>query len=228
MKPALRAIRGRPVLVFWALAALIHLVAHDAVWLAQVGPGAGLARALREAGHGYWGAVSLAIVVVAAGAALLVIVRVWSLGRRARAVRAPAPPAPMAGYRRRLLAAWVRLAALVLVAFTLQENAEHFIAHGHLLGGDAIAGPEYPLTIPVITAIAGVAAAIAAAVRTVERRLLDGIAAALGATTDRAPRVIDRAPLSATARRLASLVSTDAERAPPLRAGTTWGTRASA
>lgn len=52
-------------------------LSHDAVFLAQVGPGEQLTRALREAGHDYWGwaSLALALIGIAVGASALQLAR---------------------------------------------------------------------------------------------------------------------------------------------------------
>jgi hypothetical protein len=61
-----KPIRLSPSLTFWALAVVTLLLSHDAVWLAQVGPGAQLTGVLRQAGHGYWGLASAVLLLVGA------------------------------------------------------------------------------------------------------------------------------------------------------------------
>src|SRR5688572_30979666 len=138
-------------LAFWALAGLSLFVAHDAIYLAQIGPGEALAAALRTAGHGYWGWASLGLTAVGAVTAVSMLLRLRHLHRRAALLgamrRSTGPFAPT------FAAAWLRVAALVAVGFVVQENVEHVIAHGHAPGAGALLGPEHPLAIPVIVLI---------------------------------------------------------------------------
>ena len=67
---------------------------------------------------------------------------------------------------------------LVALAFAVQENAEHVLSHGHLIGAGALIGPEYPLALPVLAVVSGLAAAVTALVREHEADLLRRIAAA--------------------------------------------------
>ncbi len=199
---------------FWALAGLALLVSHDAVFLAQTGPGEGLAEVLRTAGHDYWGAASAALVVVGLLTAGGVAVRLHRLRRRAAALGAR--PAASGGYARRALLSWARLFAIVALAFMLQESAEHFGAHGHAIGIGALAGPEYPLALPVIAAITGLAALLAAVLIGVERGLVTGIAAVLARAWSRhASRVARRTPASVGPASPSVLSRPGASRAPP-------------
>ena len=131
------AVRNR--LAFWALAGLALFVAHDAVFLAQIGPGQALVAALRMAGHGYWTAASLLLISLFVVAGVSTWLRVRHLRRRVSSLGAA--PSRDRAFRRRFLSAWVRLAAIVTVAFAIQENVEHLIAHGHA----PIAGVLAPL-----------------------------------------------------------------------------------
>jgi len=45
--------RVREPIAFWALAGIALLVSHDAIFLAQIGPGEALAQVRRTAGHEY-------------------------------------------------------------------------------------------------------------------------------------------------------------------------------
>lgn len=67
---------------------------------------------------------------------------------------------------------------LVAVAFALQENAEHLVGHGHGIGLGALIGPEYPLALPVLAAVTGLAATVIALARHHEGELLRRIATA--------------------------------------------------
>jgi ABC-type thiamin/hydroxymethylpyrimidine transport system permease subunit len=199
-------------LAFWALAGLALFVAHDAVFLAQIGPGQALVAALRDAGHGYWSLASLLLVAAAGIGGISIWLRVRHLRRRASALRAA--PSPSGRFARRFLAAWWRLAALVAVAFAVQENAEHLVAHGHAPIAGALLGPEYPLALPVIGFVTGIAAAVAALVARTQEALVVAIEAALWRTT-RAPRLGVRAPGILLSRTGSVLARRGAGRAPP-------------
>lgn len=183
--------RARGPIAFWALAGVALLVSHDAVFLAQVGPGERLTAALRGAGHDYWGAASLVLVAIAALAALAVLTRLARLRRDAATlgVSGPAHRTRLA----RLLPIWGRLAAIVIIGFAIQENAEHFVAHGHTIGVEALIGPEYPLALPVLGMVSFVAALGAALFIAAERAMVAAIVAALAARP-RPGRVATRSP----------------------------------
>ena len=129
-------------LAFWALVGVALLVAHDAIYLAQIGPGQALATALRTAGHGYWMWASLALTAVALVAGISFWLRMRRLRRRARALgaRHDAP----GSFARRFVVAWLRLGVVVAIGFTIQENVEHLIAHGHAPGAGRAARPRDP------------------------------------------------------------------------------------
>lgn len=164
----------RGPIAFWALAGLALLVSHDAVFLAQIGPGERLTAALRTVGHDYWGAASAVLVAVAAIAGSITLGRLARLRRRAAAIGAKQRVGPA-----RLLPIWIRLAAVVVIGFALQENVEHFIAHGHLIGGGALLGPEYPIALPVLGLVSFIAALGAALLVASESALVAAIERAL-------------------------------------------------
>ena len=204
--------RLRGPIAFWALAGMALLVSHDAVFLAQIGPGEALTAALRGAGHDYWGAASLLLIVVAGLVSAVTLVRVGRLRRRAAALDAigRARPTRLA----RLLPIWGRLAAVVVIGFAVQENIEHFVAHGHAIGMGALLGPEYPLALPVLGIVTFVAALGAALLVASELALVAAILAAL-ARRPRPARMARRSP-----QRLATLIGSViarflAGRAPP-------------
>ena len=67
-------------------------------------------------------------------------------------------------YRRELVGLWLRLFAVVAVAFTVQENVEH-AAHHHFLGIGALWSQEYPFAAGTLAAVTFAAAAIGALAR---------------------------------------------------------------
>jgi hypothetical protein len=161
---------------FWVAAGIALLIAHDLVALIQIGPGAKLAEALRTAGHAYWPAASTALILVAVGVVGWWTVRLARLQRRARAVDGPSLPAQPFAWRGRFVRLWPRLFLVVAASFVVQENVEHLFAHEHLPGVGALVGPLYPLALPVIAAITGVAAALVALIRQHEAGLILRIA----------------------------------------------------
>ena len=182
--------RRRDRLAFWALAGFALFVAHDAVHLAQIGPGQALVDELRTAGHGYWGIASLALSAIAALAAALTLMRLRRLRRRASTLGAV--PIADRSFARRFVGAWWRIGVIVAVGFSLQENAEHVVTHGHAIGAGALFGPEYPLALPVIGLIGAVAAAIATIVSGAQEALVTAIEAALGRAIRALRRVVNR------------------------------------
>jgi hypothetical protein len=207
--------RLRGPVAFWALAGVTLLASHDAVFLVQLGPGEGLVRVLRTAGHDYWGAASALLVGVALLAAAATVVRLARLHREARSMGAALSGirAPRSSLRR-TLATWLRLFAVVAVGFAIQENLEHLGMHGHPIGAGALVGPEYPLAMPVIGLLTLVGAALAALIVGAELQLLDAIAL-LRRPMVRAPRSIAQPPLMLGPRRGVRLTMTAAGRAPP-------------
>jgi hypothetical protein len=206
---------------FWALAAVAWFVSHDAVFFAQLGPGAGLSRSLREAGHDYWAVAAGALLAIGALAAVLTTARIRRLETHARAVGArPTTSSPMP-YLLRTARAWLALFTVVTLAFAVQENLEHLRTHAHLIGSGAVMGPEYPLALPVIALITLAAALLAAAVAGVERALVEAIAAARSNDGTRAPRQLYRAPARVAARTATPMAGASAGRAPPLRPAST-------
>lgn len=200
-------------LAFWALAGFALFISHDAIFLIQVGPGEALTRSLRGAGHDYWGIASLALAI--AGAAL--VAGAWL---RLRALRRRAAGLDMAAATvqpSRLLSTWLRLLATVAIGFLIQENVEHYLNHAHAPGLGVLIGPEYPLAIPVIAAITGMAALLATATGRTELRLLAVIAAAVLTRFGRAPRDLARPPQTLPEPRRSPLARYVASRAPPSR-----------
>jgi hypothetical protein len=203
-------VRGR--IALWALAGLALLVSHDAVYLAQVGPGESLTALLRTAGHGYWGIASSVLVVLAVLVAAATAVRILWLRRRVEALGArPTRHArPWGTFARN----WAVLAILVAVAFAVQENLEHLAAHGHAPGIGALLGPEYPLALPVIALVTGLAATISALIA----RHHEALVAAIQAVLRSLARPV-RVPLRPSVRILAHAASVMARpgagRAPP-------------
>jgi hypothetical protein len=104
----------------------------------------------------------------------------------------------------------------VALAFLVQENLEHVMSHGHAPGIGALFGTEYPLALPVIAFVSGLAALLAAAVGSVERDLVTVIAAAILRAFRHPPRSIPRPPLRLTIPGLSPLARSRADRAPPL------------
>ena len=212
MARLIASIRG-PV-AFWAVAGVALLVSHDAVFLAQVGPGNALARVLREAGHEYWGIASLGLGTVGVATLMATLVRLRALRRSVGALGAD-PTARSRPYAARWLATWARLLAMVAIGFAIQENIEHLIGHSHAPGLGALVGPEYPVALPVITLVTGLAALIAAALSQAEHALLAVLVDAIRQLLMRAPRRTPRPPLRLVPRLGTRLARAWAGRGPP-------------
>ncbi len=204
------AVRNR--LIFWALAGLALFVAHDAVFLAQIGPGQALVAELRTAGHGYWTSASLLLIAVSVVAGVSTWRRFRHLRRRASSLGAA--PSPDRGFARRFASGWVRLATLVAFAFAVQENVEHLVAHGHAPIAGVLVGPEYPLALPVIGLVTAIAAALLALIARTQEQLVAAIDAALRSRT-RAPRLCTRPPQRLPSPAGSVLARRGAGRAPP-------------
>ena len=204
------AVRNR--LAFWALAGLALFIAHDAVFLAQIGPGEALVAALRTAGHGYWTLASLLLIAVSVVAGVSTWRRVRHLRRRASSLGAAR--SRDRSFARRFVSAWGRLSVLVAVAFAIQENVEHLIAHGHAPIAGVLVGPEYPLALPVIGVVTAVAAALVALFARTQEQLVAAIEAALRWQT-RAPRLRARPPQRLSSPAGSVLARRGAGRAPP-------------
>lgn len=110
---------------------------------------------------------------------------------------------------------WARLLAVVAIGFAIQENIEHLVGHSHAPGLGALIGPEYPLALPVIALITGVAAFAAAMLGQTERALLAVIADAMRRILARAPGRTSRPPGRLRAALIAPLAGAWAGRAPP-------------
>jgi hypothetical protein len=211
--------------VRFLLLALVSVgIAHDAVFAAEHGIGSGFAAAMSAGGHdGYWPVFSVAIVLamtLLSGWATIRIVRLVALrsGPPERPRSRPASPAPRR-YGHDLRALWLPLLALTAAAFTLQENVEHLVGHGHLIGLGALVGPEYPLALPVIALVTLVVAAAGALVRwriaVLEARLAGRfhVPRALGLAPDRPAAAW--ADIAALRLHALFMVRPDAGRAPP-------------
>jgi hypothetical protein len=212
MRDVAAPLRRRSRLAFWATAGVVLLICHDAVFLAQLGPGRGVVQALRSAGHEYWSAASLLLLLAGLVAAGATIRRILALRRRAHALHAtPAPTAILP----RALRSGTALFAVVAIGFVLQENAEHFIAHGHLIGLGAVVGPEYPLALPVIGAMTAGGGLVVALFGGAVERLAVAIAAALATLRPRPQRRLAPVAVVFVLPSAPILARSGASRAPP-------------
>lgn len=219
-----RAARALAALRFGLLAVACLGLAHDAVFAAEHGVGAGFAQAMSAGGHdGYWPMFSVVVATAVTLLGLSAAIRIGRLGAAGRRMGARGGLAvrgrPARSYGQDLRALWLPLLALTATAFTVQENIEHLAGHRHLIGLSALAGPEYPLALPVIALVTLVAAALGALVRWRIAVLEARVAGQLHLPRPRghaarlpAQRWLDVASILAHARFLTRL---DAGRAPP-------------
>lgn len=202
-----------------ALTALGSLITHDAVYAAQYGLGRRGSLELAATAHGYWPAfVAVTLLVVAAGAGFA-IAGVLHLRRLVRGLPAT-PPAPgQPRYFREVAGLWPRLLLLVAGVFLVQENVEHLVAGQGLLGLWALAGPAYPLAIPVLVGVTGLLACVGGWLQwhreTLVRRLHAARVAALRRATTSQPPDGRWALVAALVAHRWILLRSDAGRAPP-------------
>jgi hypothetical protein len=144
------------------LVAFALLVAHDAIFMAEYGVGDRFAAAMSEGGHdGYWLPVSLLVGSAAVVAFLIGIAAIARLTGRASGLRDVGEPS----YLRELTRTWRWLLPIVVGLFVLQENAEHLLTQGQLVGLYPLGGAGYELALPVLAATTFVLAAVGAVVR---------------------------------------------------------------
>jgi hypothetical protein len=155
---------GRLRLAVLAVVAL--LIAHTAIYAAQYGPDGRFADAISASGHDQWWAPA-SLAVLGIGFALLA----WTIGGlahlelRAWGKRPSAADDGDAPLWSAVGSIWRILLPLVTVLFTIQENVEHLLSQGHLLGLGALGGPEYPLALPILAAVTLTLSALGALVR---------------------------------------------------------------
>jgi hypothetical protein len=132
---------------------------------------------MAASGHGpWWSAFLAASLVVVAGLAVTAVLRHRSLrSELSRAGAGPVDISPAGSRLREWLSLWAQLGAWVVALFPAQENIEHLITDGHLVGIEPLGGP---LTWAVVTLVTMLAAAGGAIVLWTEARLQAGIAQA--------------------------------------------------
>jgi hypothetical protein len=200
---------------FWALAGLALLTSHNATFLVQMGPGQSLVRILRDSGHGYWDLASLALLGIGLVVAVFALLHLRRLQRRASELTESQPRLIGRTYLARAASYWMRLFAVVLFAFLVQENLEHLGMHRHVPGLGALLGPEYPLALPVIGFITLIGGLIGAAVSAVEQKLIAIIESGVRLQLARAPHHVPRPPIQHEPIPLSPLADAAAGRAPP-------------
>ena len=180
----LRAVR------LWALALLGLVVGHEAVFRARYGASSDVA--LAGSGHGYWLTFALLAVVLGGipiAAATLGLLRLRMLIRRTRDGRGAGDSGRRQGhvgpsYAGELIGLLPRLALVVVVGFTLQENAESLLS-GHGLPGLWVL--DDAVVLPVLLLVSALVAVAGAWLRWREAVLVGRLAAAR-AVVRRVPR----------------------------------------
>jgi hypothetical protein len=169
------------------LAAMVAVIGHQVTLAAGDLLSRPRPASLHATVHGTpWLLAVLAVAVAVLAGLAIATWRIRSLRRRlvAAAVRVPwsGPPA-----RTDLLAAWLRILAVALLAFLVQENLEHLTAHGHLPLLEPLLEGQYAASLPTFAGLALLAASLGLRLG---RRIAD-LAAALAAairSPSRAPQ----------------------------------------
>jgi hypothetical protein len=205
---------------FIALTALGILVAHDTVFVAQFGIGAGYEAAMARTAHGYWPAFVLFTLLVGVASALTAARLLSRLGRMGRGLPPALPQPGRPAYWAEVRRLWPRLFAVVLVGFAIQENVEHAVAGGGWPGLWVLSAPGYPLAIPAIVVVSGLLAVVGGWLQWRRDVLIGQLRAARAVLHHRrhGGRVPHRrwALLAALLANRWAMLRRDAERAPPL------------
>jgi hypothetical protein len=205
---------------FATLATTGILVAHDAVFLAQNGPGAAYESAMARTAHGYWPAFLLFTLLVGALGTLTAVRALARLGRMVRGLPGDTRPPRNPRYWSEVRRLWPRLFAIVLLGFLVQENVEHLASGSGLPGLWVLSAPHYPLAVPAILAVTALLAAAGGWLQW-RREVLIGRLRAAHAAALRHGRQLARMPhgrwalLAALLANDWALLRRDAERAPP-------------
>ena len=144
------------------------LMAHTAIFAAQYGTGDEFARAMSASGHDVWWApASLAVLAIGF---ILVVQTAGGLAHLEMRARRTTPAGSLRHADQPPIwstigSIWRRLLPLVTVLFLIQENIEHLLSQGHLLGLEALGGPEDPLALPILALVTLVLAVLGALVR---------------------------------------------------------------
>jgi hypothetical protein len=203
------------------LALVVLVVGHDVVF--AIGHGAdAVSDALRDSGHDpYWRWVGLAGLLTVAALLGWGAARWRALGSRLRAATVPGlgrighrwrrPPAGAVAWL------WLRLFAVALLLFVVQENVEHFFRHaGHLPLLGVLTDLEYRAALPAFALVALVVAVLAASlgarIASLERAVAIVERWAPRPRRDEPALVLDEPP---RLRRTNSLATPDLGRAPP-------------
>lgn len=199
------------------LIAVALLVAHTAIYAAEDGLGAAFVGAMSAGGHdGWWIPAGVLVIVSALVVAATGARRLLRLESRARHLESRR--AGDASFRGEVGAIARRLVPLVLALFALQENLEGIVAHGRVIGIEALIGPVHPLAIPVLVGVALALSMAGAVVRwriaTLRHRIAVG--RRRFARRGRADGVASRRTISEDSARRWTLGRLDAGRSPPI------------
>lgn len=177
LAPRLRGV----ALILFAL-----FVAHDAVYVARFGLGPDLATAMAKRGHDpYWVPASITVAFIAGVVFIAAIIRLARLERRSRYLPDPMPLERRA-YLRACLRTWAWLLPTVAGLFVVQENLEHLVGHGHLLGLRGLAGTDL---LHVVIPLAATTLALAACGTVVHWRVRVLVARVAAAAARQAHRI---------------------------------------
>jgi hypothetical protein len=147
---------------FAALTAAVVVAGHDLVYIAAHGLGS-YRSALDASGHGVpWTGVGAAALLAAAALGAITVQRSRRLNRRLRDLGgADVGWGFASGLARRIGRLWLLLLATGLAVFTVQENIEHFAAHGgHFSYLEVLYAGEHALAIPVFALLSLAAATV--------------------------------------------------------------------
>jgi hypothetical protein len=153
----------------WLVATGLSLVlAHDLTFLARYGSVYG--EALAHAGHGAgWDRAVATILVLATVVGLAAAVRLRALSGEAPSTATRSTTAAATSSQgivaRRWAIDWIRLATVVAVLLTLQENVERLLAGLTPPGVLALLSPEYAFGLLIVLAVAAVMACVVAMYR---------------------------------------------------------------
>jgi len=188
--------------VLASLALASFAAGHELIYLLSHGPGQGYEAAMREGGHDrYWTSFVLVVLVVLACLVAITAAQLRRLRRLAArtaigglSVRDPATTR----YLRLLVPLWLRVAAVAVAGYLLQENVETVSGGGPLPGFGVISG-EHGLAVPILVVVSLVVSAVGALVGWRREILLARLRSGLGLRRQNAkavtrPTSVDRPP----------------------------------
>jgi hypothetical protein len=218
-----------PALRLLGLFALGLVLAHQSVYLVRYGSIYG--EALVHAGHGQgWSDAVTTVLVSAVLLITLAIARLVRLGAHVAALelatgrskvgatrRAPASGPPLRQLARRWLRMFAILAPAIVIALTIQENAEHVAAGFSAPGVGILVNAEYPMALPIVAAVAAAVSLVAALLEWTRAVLVARLRAARAQAPRRAPLALRPAGVRIANAPVGSLLARRlGRRAPPL------------